>query len=75
MSKPMVSEVDCNDVFFGIAGTTVGGAEGTHDKEGTEVGEVFGSLVMVGSVDGNSLGNAETGGSEMSCDDGFFETF
>ena len=62
MSKQMVSVVGCNDGVFEIDGTMVGDAEGTHNKEGSEVGEVLSSLVMVGPIDGDSLSNAKTDG-------------
>ena len=46
---------------------------GPVDKVGTKDGEVLGLFVDVGPVDGESLGDAETDGSELGCNDGFFD--
>ena len=69
------SKLGRDDSSFEIDGTTVGYGNGSFDKEGTEIGKVLGSSIVGGKIDGDSLVNAETDGSEMSCEDGFFETF
>ena len=47
--------------------------EGPLDKEGTEVGEVLGRSVVVGPLNGDSLGDVETDGSELGRHDSSFE--